>query len=701
MEMIAICCIIFLFFLIFTSYNIGDFVFRICKIRLNKWIKILVGYLAMVMVFQIIYYPAQWFQLSSIYLAFSGGIFFLLCLLFDITHYKNLKEVFWNKAIWVIFFIALILFFFYMRTLPHAYWFFDDSFYLPYMYENAYADRLLSIEARSGFEVFKVNNLYSYQGYYLMGSFYILLFDFLGSLFTFSFHYLTVVQYFMSVPTFVLLLMGIYGMADIMAHNKKEKFLYYGISIFYSVFLPYSANILNNVYMNGYIGIFALGTIFIPIVVYFIFQYLRGKREFMLPIIISFFAMLSYASFSMFLILISLFAMATYQVIKKEKLVIWDYLLMAIPLVIYLISFVFHTHAFMIIPTLILMSIVYGIYYKIYLKDKKMNQIIYNMIVWCIKVVPIIFVIGAFGISILRLNQTSVIDYLSRVISIFFPIYGNTEFYYFFLPITLFYLFTVFLIFYLPIREKHAGLSVWWMAIIMGVFLNPLTISFVTTCLTSDVYERIYLLFFNPVVFFVIYQKFISKYFPYTKLVTVGIILLTLVPPLLLLKDFHYWVDVSGRSDKEVRLSEREINGAKVIEEYMEQYEIERPLLATVSMNEYRVYNPNIEMVFTRLYELNPDEDTKLHDYQLDMLYHFLTGKVTNYELISYGTIMDAIVNNQISFVILDLRNSAKYMIDPVYESQYQLLTSKCEKIYETGSYEIYFTGVLGKDRVS
>lgn len=701
MEIIAICCIIFLFFLLFTSYNIGDFIFRICKIELNKWIKILVGYLAIVMMFQIIYYPAQWFQLSSIYLIFSGSIFFLLCLLFDITHFKNLKEVFWNKTIWIIFFIAFLLFFFYMRTLPHAYWFFDDSFYLPYMYENAHADRLLSIEARSGFDVLKVNNLYSYQGYYFMGSFYILLFDFLGSIFSFSFHYLTVVQYFMSVPTFVFLLMGIHGMADIMAKTKKEKYLYYGLSIFYSVFLPYSANILNNVYMNGYIGIFALGTIFIPIVVYFILSYLRGKREFMLPILISFFAMLSYASFSMFLIFISLFAMATYQVIKKQKLMIWDYLLMAIPLVVYLVSFIFHTHTFMIIPTLIFISIIYGIYYKIFLKDKKINQIVYQIIVWCIKAVPVIFVIGSFGISIFRLNQTSVIDYVSRVISIFFPIYGNTEFYYFFLPITLFYVFTVFLIFYLPRKEKYAGLSVWWMIVIMGVFLNPLTIGFVTTCLTSDVYERIFLLFLNPVIFFGIYQKFISKHFPYPKLVTVGIILLIAVPPILLLKDFHYWVDVSGRSDKEVRLSEREINGAKVIERYMKTYGIDRSRLATVSMNEYRVYNPNIEMVFTRLYELKADENTKLHDFQLDTLYHFLTGKVTNYEIVSYGTIMDAVINNQISFVILDLKDSAKYMIDPVYEKQYHLLTSQCEKIYETGGYEVYFTGVTGKDFVS
>lgn len=694
MGIIAVCCFIFLFFLIFTSYNIGDAIFLKCNITLNKWLKILVGYLAIVMMFQLIYYPAEWFQLPSIYLFFSGIVFFLGCLVFDIYHFKNLKEVFWNKNIWIIFFIAFVLFFFYMRTLPHAYWFFDDSFYLPFMYENAYTDRLLSIEARSGFEVLKTNNLYSYQGYYLMGSFYILLFDFIGSICSFSFHYLTVVQYFMSVPTFVFLVMGIYGMGEIIADKRKNKFLYYGLSIFYSIFLPYSANILNNVYMNGYIGIFALGTIFVPLVVYFLLQYLKGEKKYVLPIIISFFAMLSYASFSMFLILIALFAMATYQVIKKEKLIIQEYLFMAIPFVIYCISFVFNTHSFLIIPSLILVIICYVLYYKHSLKEKKIDSILHRIVEWLIKAVPVVFVIGSFVLSIFRINQTSVSDFLNRVIEIYFPIYGNVEFYYYFLPITLFYLFTVFLFFYLPRKEKKANLSIWWLGIITVIFLNPLTIAFVSTCITSDVYERIFLLFLNPVVLYGIYRKFLTKYFSFSKVATLGIVLLLVVPPFLLLKDFHYWVEVSGKSEKDVRLSIREINGSKEISKYIEKYHLERPMLATVSMNEFRVYNPEIEMLYTRLYNLEPDEDTKLHDYQINLLYHFLNGSVANYEVRSYGTILDTISNNDISFVVLDIRDLAKHLTDPVYKEQYQLFVNYAEKIYETGTYEIYFTGV-------
>lgn len=694
MIVIAICSILFLFFLIFTSYNIGDFVFQKCHIKLNQWITILVGYLAIVMMFQLLYYPAEWFQLPSVYLLFAGGIFFICCLFFDIYHFRNLKKVFWNKTIWILFFVAFVLFFFYMRTLPHAYWYFDDSFYLPFMYENAYSNQILTVEARSGFDVLKTTNLYSYQGYYLMGSFFILLFDFLGSIFGFSFHYLTVVHYCMSVPTFVFLVMGIYGMANTLGTTRKEKFLYYGISIFYSVFLPYSANILNNVYMNGYIGIFALGTIFIPLVVYFIFQYLKGKKVYVLPIIISFFAMLSYASFSMFLIVICLFTMASYQVFKKDRVIILEYLLMAIPLVIYLASFVFNSHPILILLTIIMASILYVLYYRHSKKEKKIDEILYQVLVWCIKAVPVVFVLASFLVSMLRINETSVSNYFDRVVSIFFPIYSNIEFYYFFVPITVFYLFTIFLFFYLPRKEGKAGMSIWWMLIIVGVFLNPLTIGFVTTCLTGDVYERIFLLFMNPVILYGIYERFLSKHFPYQKIATLGIVLLMVVPPVLLWKDFHYWVNVSGKSEKDVRLSEQDIRGAKVVEDYMEQYDLDRPMLATISKNEYRIYNPNIEMLFTRLYHLEPDDDTKMDDYQVELLYNFLRGKVLQYDVIRYGTVIDAIENNHVSFVILDLENLSKNMVDPVYVSQYRLFVDHYTKIYETGRYEIYYTGV-------
>ncbi len=693
MILLAFLSILFLFFLLFTSYNFGEFLLDKCRLSLNKWLMILVGYLGFVMMFQLLYYPAQWFQLPSFYLGVTGGIFLFVCLVFDLFHLQNVKKVFGNKAIWIIFLLAFVLFFFYMRTLPHDYWYFDDSFYLPYMYDNAHANRILMIEPRSGFEVSKLNPLYSYQAYYLMGSFFILLFDFLGSIFSFSFHYLSVVHYFLSMPTFVLLLISFYGMGQMMSKERKSRFLYYGLCVFYSVFLPYFANILNNVYMNGYIGIFALGTIFMPMIVSFLHAYMKGDRRYVPLLFISFFAMISYASFSMFLVFVSLFTMLLYQILKKEEIHFSDYFVMAVALVVYCFSFVFHEHSVFILPMIVLYLLFLVGYDSFERKSKTFHLKMISFASFGVKFCLVLFLLGSFLFSVLGVTSATVIDYLSRIITNYFPVYSNTEFYYFFIPITLFYLFTVFVFFFLVRKNRSLSCHLWWIALIMGVFLNPLTISFVSTCLTGDAYERIFILIFNPYIFFLLYEEFIHKHFPYPKLVTLGMICLLSVPPLLLLKDFHYWVMVKGGSDKLTRLAQVDIDGAKAIMEVSYLHHISKPLLATNIKNEYRVYDPNIQMLYTRLYSFEPDDKTTFVDYQIDVFYHFLNGQVSNYDLIKYGNILDIVKNNHISFFVWHEEDHTIHT-DPTFEQEYQSLMDHSTKIYSAGGYEIYYTGV-------
>ncbi len=693
MILLGVLAIIFLFFLLFTSYNIGEFLTSRCGLTLNKWLTILVGYLGFVMMFQLLYYPAQWFQFSSVYLGICGGLFLVICLLFDLFRIKNVKKVFVNKAIWVILFLAFVCFFLYMRTLPHDYWYFDDCFYLPYMFDNAHARHLLMIEPRSGFDVSKLNSLYSYQGYYLIGSFFILAFDFLGSLFSFSFHYLSIVHYFLSMPTFVLLFISFYGMGQMITKEKKMRLLYYGLCVFYSVFLPYFANILNNVYMNGYIGIFALGTIFIPMIISFLHAYIQGDRRYVLCILVSFFAMISYASFSMFLIFVSLFTMLLYQIIKKEKIFFLDYFVMALPLVIYIFSFVFHEKSFLVIPMILLYLLVVFLYDYFHRRNTRLDERMTVIVSYGIKICLVLFLLGSFLFSILGFTSATVIDYMSRIITNYFPVYSNTEFYYFFVPITLFYLFTVFIFFYLVRKNRKLSFVSWWIALIIGVFLNPLTIGFVSTCLTGDAYERIFILILNPYILYFLYEEFIHKHFPYPKLVTIGIICLLSVPPLLLLKDFHYWVSVKGRSDKLTRLAQVDIDGANAIMDVSLKQGISRPLLATNIKNEYRIYDPRIQMLYTRLYHFEPDDKTTFADYQIDVFYHFLNGEVNNYDLIQYGNILDIVQNNHISFFVWHEEDSDIHM-DPIFENEYQLLMKHSTKIYSARGYEIYYTGV-------
>ena len=211
----------FLFILLPTCYLFGDIVLEKLKLEFNKYLKVCVGFISIISLFQILYYPAMILQLPSLYLTIGGLAITLFLIFLDIKYFKKIKNFYKDKYILGILFMAFIFFFLYMRTVPEEYFYYDDSFYLPLMYHNANTNKLFSIEPRVGIEVNSISKYYMYQGYYLIGSFFISIFNIFKDIFSLKFSYVSIVLYFMSVPTFTILFFIIYCCSILFLIDRK------------------------------------------------------------------------------------------------------------------------------------------------------------------------------------------------------------------------------------------------------------------------------------------------------------------------------------------------------------------------------------------------------------------------------------------------------------------------------------------------
>lgn len=715
--MIKLCIfsVLFLAFITFSSYNIGIFCLEKANVKWNKYLQILIGFIAIIAMFQIAFYPAMWLQLSSGYLIITGSILFALMLIYDLYHIKRVKDLLTDKWFWVCLLVAFILFVTYMKITPHNYWYFDDSFYLPHIYENAFTDRILSVEARSGFAVDKISNLYSYQGYYLFGSYLVGIMSIINEVIPIHFPYLSVVYYFLSAITFIMLTMSMIGLMIEITKEKKKRVFFLGLFIIYTIFLPISANLLNTVYVNGYTGIFALASVIVPLMIYCVFQYIKKEHNYSKILMLIFFTMLSYASFSMFLILITIYTLLAIQLWKKEKIDLDGFILMSIPLMSYIVSFILHPWNIGIIIGQCILAIIYVLYYVFRNRLQTFEKPISYLCRVVVIAFPFIAVVVSIILAYVNGSVTSITQYATELANAILPVFGEIDKHYAWIISTLFYITTLFLFGYLlyhQIRRKNN--LVLWILIITLVFFNPLTINFIATYMTADVYIRIILLILNPITYFMIYEFFMDHFKLSHYYAVLGICLI--IGSLLIQgKEIKYQIDSYGTPNPMYRMNNDEVIATSKIEEIMEREKIDAPILATTLYNEFRLVNPHIKMQFTRLNTFIPDENYQAPAYRDIVLHDFITGKVIDPYLEKYGpTIIDIIEKQNIDFVVLnkyceprkegEVIDEWNIYCDPpeLYpnrtyydeaKAQVDLFMQSYEKIFENSKYIIYFTG--------
>ncbi len=454
--------IIYSFILFVISNGIGKFVFR--KKEKLKILSVPVGFIIFMGALQLGYYPMQILQVSStivhIYTAIMGVPLFIYGII-------KLKKEDFNFLKHYEFYILTILIFGIIKIIP-ATDAGDDSFYMPLIMENAQTDRINSINPRNGWE-WNVDEFYKYQGYYLFQS---SMYKLQNTIFHLASDIFITFRTTMSLFIIIAFAIILYGIRSIYKiENKKIEPIITILSILLIGTLE-----LSHLYWGSNL-IFIVG---IPIYLILLEEYVRTqKKEYALIISGIGLGLNSIASSSLFLQVFILFCFFVYSV-KIKKVKIYDYLIMLLPNVIYVILFL--NKYWLCIP----ISLTYLIFLNKLIREKIEKIFTMNATYKLIFIVPILFfIIGIllkldFSWNIYRVGYGTLLANLAVIIAIA----------------------------YLYIKNKQINIPAFIFAIYFMFFFNPLVAPFVSKFLTSEVvYYRLFYITKSPVMIITIFYS--------------------------------------------------------------------------------------------------------------------------------------------------------------------------------------------------
>lgn len=684
MIKLIIIFLIFIFTFLPTCYNFGELILKKIKIEFNKYLTMFTGFVAIIAAFQIAFYPAMTLQLSSNFLLIPGLILCFLLLVLDVLKIKNFKKFYFDKYIFLMIIISAFIFFIYLRSMPHEYWYFDDTFYLPLMYENADTSKLYSVEPRSGEVVNQISSLYTSQGLYMIGSFIIGIYNKLNKIFNLNYGYLANIYYFMAYPAFFMLVCLITGLFKKIKTDFWKKCIFVALFIYSTIFLMIDSNLLNNMIMNGYIGVFASLTMHIPFVLFLFHEYLEGKREYIYIITLTFFAMLSYASFNVFMIFILLYSLISILYILKKEKHLNDFMLMVLPVLLFIPKFAFSNDKLVLIFHIIVI-ILYLVYFKFNKVFLKFEQIIFKLLKYVLIFVAVLPVLGSIILSVLKMKVNCTVgEYLNFIIDTMFPLFGTNVFHYSYIVITGFsFIFIILYIYYILMNKNKKNYLVIYSLIVLIVFLNPFGIPFISTFLTSETFNRMFILVLNPIIYYYVFSFFLQK-INMKKLISIVAICFSLGCILIQLKEFQYWINVVGGSNKLTRIGQENINMSNKLDEYVRKNNIKKVNIATIN-SELKILNPNMYSLLDRTLKYEPDETFTKRAYYISVLYNLNKGIIKQEYYEKYNNeIEDTFKYLNVNFVTINL--DCPDIKDEKIESN--VLCGKPKKDKKTLSYE-------------
>ena len=665
-------------------------------------------------------------QLSSMYLTITGSIVILILFILDLKNIKSFKEIYTDKNILLMLFITCIIFFVYMRTMPYEFWSFDDSFYLPFMYENADTTKLLSVQPRTGESIDKIMNIYATQGYYMIGSYFISLYNIFKSALGLKFGYVAIAYYFMAFPSFLALILVCVGMAKELTDKRWKNILFVSLFIFFTIFLAIDSNLLNNVIMTGYVGPFVTLTIYIPFILLCLSRYFKGERSYAKLLMGSFFTLLSFASFNIFLIFVLIYVLLFMQFVFKKKLYLKDYIIMLIPELIFLVDFVIGNNIVAFIGQ-ILMVILLILYFKFGKVLDKLEITLFKILKCIVYALPFIFFVLSSMMIMFNIDiNCSSTDYITKVIDTIFPLFGTNEFHYSAIFITGFYLLLLACFIYMGMKKSDNKKYVCaYIIIILSVFLNPFTIPFVSTYITSETYNRLFILILNPFVCYFIFEISIKNFdtIKFKKIskdsvVITFCILFALLSILIELKEFNYWVGRTGRSDKTYRMRQRDVVAVKKLNKFVANNNIDNIVIAT-NHSELKIIDPKIYSLYDRTFDNKPNSIYTKKAYYISVLYGLNRGEINQeyYNKYKSDNIMDVFDYLGVNFVTIDIncpeekknytsnvlcKTPKKDKENPlIYEAEkkdyiedkkiYNDLKKHLQLVYQTDRYKLYY----------
>ena len=436
----------------------------------------LIGFVCLLFVLQLGYYPMQYFHLSSTFVFIFNCIVLTFGFIIGIKQIKK-ADFFFLKS-WI-FYVLLILIFFIIKIIP-ATEAGDDWFYMPMIMDNIGNEQINSINPRSGWD-WNIGELWQYQGYYLFTSFFYQIQSLLQN---------GIEAIFVSFRSTFTLLMIIYssiiiGYIEEMFPKVKKTFIWLVqfTTIVLISFLEWS---------HLYWGSFACFPTFFPLLLLLLNEYaLKRTKRLVLLICITNGAMLSLFSSALFLNVFLMISFYGYCALKK-KIYFEDYALMLLSSFLYLCFFLGKPYLFVVVV------IIYYLIYKI--KKNKINQFLNSYSIYIIFLLPIIiaivsFILGmSFTWSLYRLGTTFLI----------------------------FNLVICAVILYMWVVEKKVNPMTFAFLIFNLVFFNPIVCPFIARFFTSDqVYYRLFYITKNPVMIACI-LLYLYRIMDFKKLISIG-----------------------------------------------------------------------------------------------------------------------------------------------------------------------------------
>ena len=324
--------------LVILSEGLGSWIFKVLKIE-QRGFAAPIGFAVLLASLQLLYYPAQWLNLSFTWIIVASILILAFALVVTCLRFKETLHnlINWNTII-VIICAGLFLYAFSKCYIDLD--FSDSATYLNYIAQNINIDKLNLFNPTNGLVGEEWDVLYLFQGYYHFGSFICWL--------------VNVPYYLLGSTTYVAnLVVSVWGLGllyNIISsmliinmvryfkfRNHWLEFCLLVFSLFFTNF--YYWKVAFAFYGNTYRGIF------VAMLIYVIYRWIKEDNEqikYLIPFIVG--AGLACSSSYLFLSFEILYCLAAYLFKKEKNRSLFDMCTLIIPLVLYAASILSRSH---------------------------------------------------------------------------------------------------------------------------------------------------------------------------------------------------------------------------------------------------------------------------------------------------------------------------------------------------------------------
>lgn len=592
------------------------------RLNINDGFAMPIGLATILFIAQLCYYPIQYLNMSFKLLAIISIVILLLVAIITL---KNIKDVVLNFKNHYLIFAGLsflgYLFVFYHCFIDLDYS--DSVMYLNYAAQNVNIDKLNMFNLYTGKYGAEWDGLYLYQGYYHLMSFCCWLLNMPKQLGVIS----TSVDYIQISTWLFGMLYSITSSLFICNFFKEmkieNKVVNYTLLIFTLLFSNfYYWRVVFAYYGNTY------RTLFTTMLVYYLYQWIKGNKNYYyyIPIIIG--ASLACSSTSLITVFATMVCLMAYLFIAKKENAFHDLAFFVFPLVIYACVMI-SKQRFIIGLAIGICAIIY--YVTVNNKYNKMivngiSKVLYDhgklvfYIIVPIAVMLISFIINKFDNNFLidysyafqnHQNYDMVKDYSFRYSNIIDNILNVIRY------------IGLVLIIYKAKSDEDNFIKV-LIIIMLLVFVNPFSATTIAYFIASNVYYRSIEVLFNPFTELLIVLIIINSI--NKKTVTYGmsfsLLVITLLGHVLSFNDnenglYTFYIEGGKEVDNIKKLEDDELEAIGYLKEYMLTDTLtDQPVIISHSSG-IRTYIPNAYVLFTPRDQFYPHTRLNEEFYQI------------------------------------------------------------------------------------